>query len=124
MNYETLKKIFYLQPDAHKKIYSDRVNSPFTKHFDFEIREFNHNVCYSAFFCHEQNITLLIEKVYRNFAKFIQIVSSVPPVVLHQFALSCVVDEVHSTSNIEGVHSTHKEIKDILLWCSSDLTHL
>jgi len=46
-------------------------------------------------------------------------VHSVPPVVLRQFALSCILDEVKSTNDIEGVHSTRKEIKEILDGVSS-----
>ena len=40
-------------------------------------------------------------------------------VVLRQFALSCILDEVKSTNDIEGVHSTRKEIKEILDGVSS-----
>ena len=41
-------------------------------------------------------------------------VNSVPPVILHQFTLLSILDEVKATNDIEGVHSTRKEIQDIL----------
>ena len=33
---------------------------------------------------------------------------------MHQFALSCIIEEVKSTNDIEGVHSTHRELRDVL----------
>lgn len=41
-------------------------------------------------------------------------VNSVPPVILHQFTLLSILDEVKAINDIEGVHSTRKEIQDIL----------
>lgn len=40
--------------------------------------------------------------------------NSVPPVILHQFTLLSILDEVKAINDIEGVHSTRKEIQDIL----------
>lgn len=40
--------------------------------------------------------------------------NTVPPVVLRQFSLACIVDEVKSTNDIEGVKSTRREISMVL----------
>ena len=111
---DTLKKIYYAQHDIYKKTYEERFNSPFTVHFDFEIKQFNHEHSYPAFFYYDESFALLTEKIYKHFESFLHLVFSLPPVVLHQFALSCIIEEVKSTNDIEGVHSTHRELKETL----------
>ena len=111
---DTLKKIYYRQPELHKKIYEERFNSPFTVHFDFEIKQFNHENSYPAFFYYDADFALLTEKIYKQFESCLSLIYSLPPVVLHQFALSSIIEEVKSTNEIEGVHSTRRELQEAL----------
>jgi len=114
MIYETLKKIHYTVPLEVEDIYRSRYNAPFTKHFPFDIKQLNRKNKYPAFLCYTEELLLLIEKIYKNYEKFLYKVNSVPPVVLHQFALACIVDEVKATNDIEGVYSTRRELKEVL----------
>ena len=57
---------------------------------------------------------MLTEQIYQSFADFLFLTRTVSDVVMRQFRLSCIIAEVHSTSDIEGIHSTHRELKDIL----------
>ena len=57
---------------------------------------------------------LLMERIYKAYEGFLYLVNSVPGVVLQQFSLLCIVDEVKSTNDIEGVRSTRREIKEII----------
>jgi len=57
---------------------------------------------------------LLIEKIYKQQENFLRIIPKVSPLMLEQFEMFCVVDEVKSTSDIEGVHSTRRELKEII----------
>ena len=57
---------------------------------------------------------MLFEKIHERHKDLLELIYDTPMPVLHQFELSCVVDEVHATSAIEGIHSTHRELKDIL----------
>ena len=57
---------------------------------------------------------MLMEKIYTLFMDFNKTLHSISAIVRQQFALSSLVEEVHSTSTIEGIHSTHRELKDIL----------
>lgn len=59
-------------------------------------------------------MVLLIEKIYKAYERFLYVLHSVPAVVLHQFSLLSILDEVKSTNDIEGVRSTRKEIRDII----------
>lgn len=114
MEYESLNKIYYKRPAEHNKTYAERFNSPLTRHFDFQIQEYNHRNKYPAFFCYTEEFTVLIEKIYKKHEDLLQALQAVPPLVLEQFILSSVVDEVRATSDIEGIHSTRKEIKEVV----------
>ena len=114
MKYESLGKIFYKRPTEHNKIYNERFNSPLTRHFDFQIQEYNHRNKYPAFFCYTEEFAVLMEEIYKKHEDLLQALQAVPPLVLEQFILSSVVDEVRATSDIEGIHSTRKEIKEVV----------
>lgn len=111
---DSLYKIFYSNPNAHNQAYLDRFNSPSAVKLPFMIKQFNHNNAFQAFFYYNQDLSLLMQNIYTSFSSFLDILDNVPDIVLQQFSLSCLVDEVHSTSSIEGIHSTHRELKDIL----------
>ena len=114
MKYESLSKIFYKHPAKHSEIYNERFNSPLTRHFDFQIQEYNHRNKYPAFFCYTEEFAVLMEEIYKKHEDLLQALQAVPPLVLEQFILSSVVDEVRATSDIEGIHSTRKEIKEVV----------
>jgi len=114
MEYASLGKIYYKNPDEHNKIYAERFNSPLTRHFDFQIQEYNHRNKYPVFFCYTEEFTMLMEKIYKKHEDLLQALQAVPPLVMEQFILSSVVDEVRATSDIEEIHSTRKEIKEIV----------
>lgn len=114
MKYESLGKIFYKRPIEHSTIYTERFKSPLTRHFDFQIQEYNHRNKYLAFFCYTEEFVSLMDEIYKKHEELLQALRAVPPLVLDQFILSSVVDEVRATSDIEGIHSTRKEIKDVV----------
>ena len=63
MKYESLSKIYYKYPQEHDKIYAERFNSPLTRHFDFQIQEYNHRKKYPAFFCFYRRARLLFKVI-------------------------------------------------------------
>ena len=110
----SLVKIFYSNPKAHNAEYAARFSSPSSAHLPITIRQFNREKEYPAFFCYSHDLAMLMEKIYTLFMAFNKILSKVSPIVSQQFALSSLIEEVHATSTIEGIHSTHRELKDIL----------
>lgn len=114
MAYQSLKKIYYVSPDTYENEYIKRFQSPFSQHISIMIHQYHRKSSYPAFFNYTNDILLLLEKVYKTYEKFLYVVHSVPPVVCHQFILLSILDEVKSTNDIEGVHSTRKELRDIL----------
>ncbi len=114
MNYITLTKTYYKNEDEYKKEYELRYHAPFARHLGIMIKQYNNRLAYPAFFNYTEEIAFLLEKIYKSYENFLYVIHSVPPVVLHQFSLLCILDEVKSTNDIEGVHSTRKELRDIL----------
>ena len=114
MSYEFLSKIFYKNPLKYEKIYIERFNAPTTKHFVFDIKQFNRKKEFQMFFCYTEEFVLLSEKIYKQYVNFLQLIEMVPPIVLEQFKSSCIIDEVKSSNYIEGVNSTRREISDVL----------
>ncbi|HAU5256250.1 TPA: Fic family protein [Clostridioides difficile] len=109
MNYKLLSSIFYSDKDNYENCYKARFYSESTYRFDFKIYEYqaflviNHDIL--------QRIELILElnkKLYRN-------MELVPNIALNQYARKCIIDEIKITNDIEGVHSTRKEINDILI---------
>ena len=114
MKYMTLSKLYYSNPASYEETYVARYGAPFTFHLDIPIRQYHRKNAYPAFFYYTREYALEIEKIYSAYERFLYLVNSVPPVILHQFTLLSILDEVKATNDIEGVHSTRKEIQDIL----------
>ena len=66
MKYESLGKIYYKRLTEHVKIYNERFNSPLTRHFDFQIQEYNHRNKYPAFFCYTEEFAVLMKEIYKK----------------------------------------------------------
>lgn len=112
--YDNLSKIYYKDSANYEKIYQQRFNSPTTKHFNIVIKQYNRKNSFSAFLCYNEEIVLLVEQIYKNYQNFLSTIQSVPSIVLTQFTLFSIVSEVKSTNDIEGVHSTRREISEVL----------
>lgn len=126
MKYISLKKIYYTDANNYNIEYNKRFEAVTTKHFPIEIKQYNRKNAYPAFLCYTEEITLLIEHFYKNYFNLFKMKQQAPPILLRQFVLSSLIDEIKSTNDIEGVHSTKKQIKDILESqpISKDFLHL
>ena len=114
MAYKSLKKVYYKTPASIEEIYRTRFQAESAYHFEIDIKQYGHQNAYPAFLCFTQEMFLLMERIYKSYEGFLYLVNSVPGVVLQQFSLLCIVDEVKSTNDIEGVRSTRREIKEII----------
>ncbi len=112
--FDTLKKIYYTSPEQHSAIYMERFNSPLSRKLPLKIREFNHHAEYPLFYYYSEELALLLERINRKYLEFIKLLDNTSPLVLLQFSLSCLVEEVDATSKIEGIHSSKRELKAIL----------
>ena len=106
--------VVHSNPKSHSSEYLSRFSCPSAVHLPLNIRQFNHYKEFPAFFYYNQDLAIITEKIYTQFADFTHILQNVTNIVQQQSALLSIVDEVYSTSSIEGIHSTHRELKDIL----------
>ena len=114
MKYETLKKVYYTNEHGYESEYSRRYTAPFAQHFSILIKEYNRKSAYPAFLIYTQEIALLTEQIYKSYESLLYVIHSVPDIVLNQFTLLSILEEVKSTNEIEGIHSTRKELRDII----------
>lgn len=108
MSKKTLYKLFYADPSAFNAEYDKRFHDEDTIHLDIKIGE------HSAFVCQSAEIFKLIISIERSNNEISQICNHLPGIALSQFQQRCLIDEIVLTNNIEGVHSTRKEISEIL----------
>lgn len=115
MKFISLTKYFYQHTqEEYETEYIRRLEAPFTVHFNIPIHQYNRKSAYPAFLCYTGEILRLVEKFYKTYEQFLYTVNTVPSVVLYQFTRLSIVEEVKSTNDIEGVHSTKKEIREII----------
>lgn len=108
MSKKTLYKLFYAETSAFNAEYDKRFRDEDTIHLDIKIGE------HSAFVCQSAEIFKLIISIERSNNEISQICNHLPGIALSQFQQRCLIDEIVLTNNIEGVHSTRKEISEIL----------
>lgn len=108
MLYEPLHKIFYKNNGVYETIYRERFNSEFTHRYNFNIAE------HQAFVGINFEILNLITSILQLDKRLLKATKSVPRIALIQFTRKCIVDEIQLTNEIEGVHSTRKEIRELI----------
>lgn len=104
----SLKKLYHIDSEQYAEEYEKRFNSESTIRFDFYIGK------EPAFVCQTPEILKLIISIERTDKAVNKLYQILPNVAIEQFAKRCLIDEIVLSNNIEGVHSTRKEIKAIL----------
>lgn len=105
---QSLKKLFHSNREEYQAEYERRFNDKDAVHLDILVSG------NPAFFCQTIEMyqkLLSIEKTDKHIA---QLCYTLPGAALNQFTQRCLIDEIVLTNNIEGVHSTRKEISSIL----------
>ncbi|MCE5221313.1 MAG: Fic family protein [Clostridium sp.] len=108
MEYKLLSSVFYSDNSNYEELYKSRFNSESTYRFNFKIENYN------AFVVINHDILQRVEKILELDKKLLYKMKGVPGIALDQYVKSCLVDEIKMTNEIEGVHSTRREINEIL----------
>lgn len=108
MSEKSLYKLFYVNRDAQKAEYGKRFNSVDSVHINLMIGE------NPAFFVVTQDIYRLAMSIMRSDREVEKLNKLLPPVAIEHFTKRCLIDEIMQTNDIEGVHSTRKELGNIL----------
>ncbi len=112
MIYKNMGKIFYTEPTKYQEIYQQRLTDEMCYLYDFEVNGF------PAFVMRCEEIWQLIPEILRldtSLRHLCEPGGDIPGVAINQFINSCVIDEVKLTNEIEGVHSTRKEIQSVMI---------
>ncbi|NLT08068.1 MAG: Fic family protein [Ruminococcus sp.] len=92
----------------YKTEYVNRYNAEDTIHLSVNIGE------NAAFICQTPKIYKQIISIERLDKAVDAVANTLPRLAISQFTSKCLIDEILLTNNIEGVHSTRKEIGEIL----------
>lgn len=108
MSRKTLKALFHMSGSKYKEEYERRFNDEDTIHLPIKIGN------EQAFICRTPDIYEQILRIERIDKKVFKLYKQFPRIAIEQYTQNCLIDEIVLTNNIEGVHSTRKEISDIL----------
>jgi len=108
MQKKRLDKLFYSNPAEYEQEYRRRFDDPDTIHLPLTINE------HPAFFYVTPQMLNQIAAIERADKGILLQKQKLPPAAIHQFIRNCLIDEILLTNNIEGVHSTRREIDAVL----------
>ena len=106
--YVLLKSLYYDHKEEYEAFYESRFNSNECVHLNFSIAN------NPAFFLETPELMKKVVEITRLDKAISQLSNSLPDIALKQYINKCLIDEIVITNNIEGVHSTRKEIGEIL----------
>ena len=108
MSRKTLKALFHMGAKEYQDEYNSRYNADTTIHLNVTIGND------AAFICQTPEIYKQIISIERLDKAVDAVANTLPQLAISQFTSKCLIDEIILTNNIEGVHSTRKEIGEIL----------
>lgn len=106
--YVLLKNLYYDHKEEYEALYKSRINSAECVHLNFSIAN------NPAFFMETPELIKKVVEITRIDKEISLLSHSLPEIALKQYINKCLIDEIVITNNIEGVHSTRKEIGEIL----------
>lgn len=111
MEYKTLRILFHQDETQWKTFYETLFSFPFSRHIDIPIQTIGSSMPPApAFFYYTEEIAQRIEEIGRSVGYLSRTMQSLPVSAIHQFMRNCLVEEIQSSNDIEGVRSTRKEI--------------
>jgi Fic family protein len=109
MEYEILSSIYYKNREQYDIIFEQRFNSDFSYKLPIMLNG------YEAFFVTTCEMCTKIESIYLKNKQLEGICDLLPNVAINKYIKKNLVDEIMLTNDIEGIFSTRKEIKDVLI---------
>lgn len=108
MDYKPLRSLFYVDKEQYEEEYGKRVNSEGVYRFPIEIKS------NAAFLVATLEIGTLIEEIGRYSMEANRSYDNLPGVAQNYYLQKCLIDEIQTTNEIEGIYSTKKEIRDTI----------
>lgn len=112
--YELLSKLYYKAPERYLAEWEKRVNSYGTVHLPLSIKPYKSNDEFSCFYVNHQQLDVLHEQLMKQSKQIQAIVHRLPPIAIQQYIQTKLIDELLSTNEIEGIHSTRQEMETVI----------
>jgi len=106
MKYETLSKLYYKDKSDYESVYKERIADGVKTGIEIN--------GYPSFYMQDIDVYKKILNIQRINDHILNGCRALPPVALNQYANKCLIEEIVITNEIEGVHSTRREIEDVL----------
>ena len=119
MGYKELRVIKFDSEKEFKEEYKKRIEGHSTFKTNLKIFPFGKfiretNSPYELFVVNNTELSMLQERIMSNAFQINDLLSKLPDVAKNSFVTSVLIDEIQSTNEIEGVHSSKKEIRQAL----------
>lgn len=114
MKNKQLKTIFHMDDSLVDLVYNDRFNNPYSIKLGIHTKKTAAGHSYEMFTCLTSEMMLLSQKISSLTLKLERVINPIPPIAVKQFFTACLRDEIKATNDIEGIHSTRKEIDHAL----------
>ena len=108
VSYKSLRELSYSKGGDIEAVYRERFCSEYAEKLDLQVAG------YQAFFVQCPEVTARALSILRLDKQICDLTRSLPGAAALQYARKCLVDEIVITNNIEGVHSSRREIGDRL----------
>lgn len=108
MKYKTLRKAFHDPSVDEEELYASRFNSESAVKIGCNIGG------YPAFFILTPSLTAMLVKAAKVDKEIFRLIQQLPGKAISDYANACLIDEIVLTNEIENVHSTRREISDVL----------
>lgn len=108
MAYRDLRTLFHISEKEAAEEYESRFNSKDAYLFDFQVSGNR------AFYVMDSEVYELIIKALKLDREISAIADRLPGIAAKQYMTSCLIDEIVLTNEIEGVHSSRREIGEVL----------
>lgn len=112
MKYVHLKKLFHTKENECNEVYLKRFNGETTKKLDIKLKN-----GFECFYLINGEILSLIDKIYaintwleKNMAS-----ETLPSTAKNYLIVTSLVEEIRSSNQMEGIYSTRKELKDMIV---------
>ena len=106
MKYETLSKLYYKDKSDYESVYKERIADGVKTGIEIN--------GYPSFYVQDISVYKKILNIQRINDQILSSCRALPPAALNQYANKCLIEEIVVTNEIEGVHSTRREIEDVL----------
>lgn len=108
MAYVPLRKLYYGDEGMYSETYNKRFDSITCIKLDFQINK------RQAFFVECDDVIKRVYQILRLDKQVQQLLTFLPGIAAEQYRRKCLIDEIVLSNKIEGVHSSRREINEVL----------